>query len=385
MSRVNSPSSNNSGTSSETSETQSAEENKISGIRLSENFDLQNRVSKSWKRMKDLGGNQGGEKDEEAKRPPWRAVSVSTLPKPDKNALLRAKLLDASRRLRAGRTSIGLQTNLEPTKLLRDVNLGAQTDLVFLKHKGVLTDGFYTKKTDDGHEFILTYSVSQSTDPVKVSNAATQTLLPKCPGDVFLNSYLANDGTAKHISHFSDEKELLRQICGTRNLELFTESDSKCSFSSPNSTEKSRKICTKSNLLQPTLLSWNFNYGDVGDGTNKSKFVPYTIQANRPWRSFAPLTLTSVNQGSSIGYVPYNWKALLPSIDELIYETNRLLDIIEDNLSTRQHYYKRLLSKIEILEFKQQKLIIPSEKWLPLIETEEKKLVEMSKNLMISN
>lgn len=45
--------------------------------------------------MKDLAAEK--EKENEAKRPPWRAVSVSTLAKPDKNALLRAKLLDASR------------------------------------------------------------------------------------------------------------------------------------------------------------------------------------------------------------------------------------------------------------------------------------------------
>lgn len=51
------------------------------------------RIPKSWKRMKD----PGQDKDAESKRPPWRAVSISTLPKPDKNALLRAKLLDASR------------------------------------------------------------------------------------------------------------------------------------------------------------------------------------------------------------------------------------------------------------------------------------------------
>lgn len=52
------------------------------------------RSTKFWKRMKE----SNSEKEVgDAKRPPWRAVSVSTLPKPDKNALLRAKLLDASR------------------------------------------------------------------------------------------------------------------------------------------------------------------------------------------------------------------------------------------------------------------------------------------------
>jgi len=53
------------------------------------------RAKSSWKRMKDLAAEK--EKENEAKRPPWRAVSVSTLAKPDKNAMLRAKLLDASR------------------------------------------------------------------------------------------------------------------------------------------------------------------------------------------------------------------------------------------------------------------------------------------------
>lgn len=47
--------------------------------------------------MKEFGSNQSGYKDGETIRPPWRAVSVSTLPKPDKNAILKAKLLDASR------------------------------------------------------------------------------------------------------------------------------------------------------------------------------------------------------------------------------------------------------------------------------------------------
>jgi len=47
--------------------------------------------------MKELAAEK--EKENEAKRPPWRAVSVSTLTKPDKSALLRAKLLDASRLL----------------------------------------------------------------------------------------------------------------------------------------------------------------------------------------------------------------------------------------------------------------------------------------------
>lgn len=48
------------------------------------------RTTKNWKKIKEIS-----EKDD--KRPPWRMASVSTLPKADKSALLRAKLLDASR------------------------------------------------------------------------------------------------------------------------------------------------------------------------------------------------------------------------------------------------------------------------------------------------
>lgn len=45
--------------------------------------------------MKDLSND----KDNESKRPPWRALNLPPTPKPDRGVLLRAKLLDASRLL----------------------------------------------------------------------------------------------------------------------------------------------------------------------------------------------------------------------------------------------------------------------------------------------
>lgn len=54
------------------------------------------------------------------------------------------------RRLRAGKSSIGLQTYLVPTKLLRDVNFGTQKDLLLFKDMKIQTDAFYTKKTNIG-------------------------------------------------------------------------------------------------------------------------------------------------------------------------------------------------------------------------------------------
>ncbi|XP_073812545.1 uncharacterized protein isoform X3 [Musca autumnalis] len=88
---------NNSTSSSETSESHSIEESQtIDNIErknlTSPNHNLSNRLSTLRKRMKESSNKKNGE----SSRPPWRAVSFSTLPKPDKNALLRAKLLDAS-------------------------------------------------------------------------------------------------------------------------------------------------------------------------------------------------------------------------------------------------------------------------------------------------
>lgn len=54
------------------------------------------------------------------------------------------------RRLRAGKSSIGLQTHLVPTIPLRDVNLGAKKDFLLFNDMEIQTDGFYTKKAING-------------------------------------------------------------------------------------------------------------------------------------------------------------------------------------------------------------------------------------------
>lgn len=110
-------------------------------------------------------------KDEE--RPPWRPVSVAPPSKADKNSLLKAKLLDASRyiyfpqnyhkfsfinklkiRRRALRaqkqTNVYTQTDAIPTKLMREAEINVQSDLIETKDKEITTDGSISIKPSDG-------------------------------------------------------------------------------------------------------------------------------------------------------------------------------------------------------------------------------------------
>lgn len=184
---------------------------------------------------------------------------------------------------------------------------------------------------------ILTYSVSQMTDTAKVSDATTQTLIPRFTGDIFLKKY------------FADNSGMKEQV------------------TNPNR-----------NLIQPTLLSWNFDYGEVNNDDNTSKFVPYIIQANRTSQNFSPLPRSSL---SNIRFTGYDWNLFLLSIDVLLEETNKLLDIIEEQIAARQTYNTTLLHTNGLDSIEERELIIPSEKWLPVIEEEEKILAEMITNL----
>ena len=44
------------------------------------------------------------------------------------------------------------QTDIVPTKLMKEVSLGAQTDLILFKDVGMLTDGSYAKRRDGSEE-----------------------------------------------------------------------------------------------------------------------------------------------------------------------------------------------------------------------------------------
>ncbi|KNC28764.1 hypothetical protein FF38_05053 [Lucilia cuprina] len=405
MNKLNTGVSYNSGTSSETSETQSVEENQQSdsvtpsGTNTPPIQNSGSRIPKSWKRMKD----SSQDKDAESKRPPWRAVSISTLPKPDKNALLRAKLLDASRRLRATKTAVGVQTDIVPTKLMKEVSLGAQTDLILLKEVGMLTDGSYAKRRDGTEEYILTYSVPLMTDTIETVNVATQTLIPRLPGDAFLEACTkpTEPYEPKLLQQCSDsERKLLKQLAKIRKSvipltakfneclsdEESKENDSPTDTDTDNTTDTIKSMGSKhsldsndlypyttyrSSLLKPTHQSWYFEYDN--ELLNENKFHPYTITPNKPWNSFVPLALTRP-------YADFDLNLLLLAIDELIQESNRLADRIEIMSKNRD----RVISASQVFGFKEKvKEFIPiiyeppSEYWLPIIEEQEKVLAEL--------
>ncbi|XP_017057434.1 uncharacterized protein LOC108098804 [Drosophila ficusphila] len=350
-----STSSNNSGTSSETSETQSVDDQQStaqSNVRASSaSF---SRAKNSWRRMKELAAEK--EKENEAKRPPWRAVSVSTLTKPDKSALLRAKLLDASRRLRAGKANVALQTDFVPTKLMKEASFGVQKDLILHKDIGILTDGQYSKKKDGYEKYVLTYSMSQMTDSVATVSRQTQTLLPRAYNNDLVNSYLSksNEDDSDIISDV--EKRLGDQIAKIRKLNF----------------NESNQLRYNSNLA-PTLASWHFD-DDAVEMESDRHFIPYTIESFKPWRSFVPFPFR-LRGNTLIGTQKIDWYALLESIDNLIKESNNLVDKLEQIMLEKQAHRKSVIGSLgKIPKFEPGNFIAPSEQWLPLIEQQEEQL-----------
>ncbi|XP_022219414.2 uncharacterized protein LOC111072085 isoform X2 [Drosophila obscura] len=310
--------------------------------------------------MKELAA----EKENESKRPPWRAVSVSTLTKPDKSALLRAKLLDASRRLRAGKANVGLQTDFVPTKLMKEASVDVQKDLILHKDIGILTDGQYCRKKDGYQQYVLTYSMSQMTESVATVSRYTQTLLPKAYNKDVINRYLPKcdenengiisnletglDDTISRIRklYFDDESQLQRHAVGTGRIGL---------------------------NLTPTLDSWNFD-DDPAEMESDRHFIPYTIESYHPWRSFAPVPF-HLRGNSVIGSMKIDWYALLQSIDDLINESNQLVDKLEQiMLGNSLHQATRLTNFCQITKFKSSNFKPPSEHWLPIIDQQEKQL-----------
>uniref|UniRef100_A0A336LJW0 CSON009022 protein n=1 Tax=Culicoides sonorensis TaxID=179676 RepID=A0A336LJW0_CULSO len=123
-----------------------------------------------------------------SKKPPWRAIiNPAPPPKPDKQAMYKAKMLDATR-LPVSRRAIikqrmqgcqnaSMQTDPLPTKCMKDVSID-QKGLIILKDQEILTDGNVLIKKEDG-KFILTNSVAILTDLPLREDAATQTALPR--------------------------------------------------------------------------------------------------------------------------------------------------------------------------------------------------------------
>ncbi|XP_073812530.1 uncharacterized protein isoform X1 [Musca autumnalis] len=359
---------NNSTSSSETSESHSIEESQtIDNIErknlTSPNHNLSNRLSTLRKRMKESSNKKNGE----SSRPPWRAVSFSTLPKPDKNALLRAKLLDASRRLRTTKVAVGIQTDVIPSKLLKEVSLGAQTDLILLKEVAILTDGSYAKRRSGSAEYVLTYSVSQMTEEVKMSTASTQTLLPRLPGDAFLEACMGQIRT-DHIllkCCSSTEQRILHKPIRMQNSKFPNNEEIAGTIKTflsdtlpPMRIKKPERVTnfmfktSFAKTLNPTELSWNINYD--------TDFLDYLQKTSTKFQYYGQPSFQEDTNDI--------WNV----VDSLISESIQLVNITD--FATRYHNKEfPKPSKVANLKF-------PADYWLPIICTEETNLSKLKRS-----
>lgn len=240
------------------------------------------------------------------------------------------------------------------------------------------------------------------TDTIETATVATQTLIPRLPGDAFLEACVkpSDPYDPKLLQQCSDsERKLLKQLAKIRKTVIpltakFNESssdeepmenDSPTESDTDNTNETIKSIGSKtsldsndtfpyttyrSSLLKPTQLSWYFEYDTELSGENK--FHPYTITPHKPWNSFMPLTLRP--------YGGIDLNLLLVAIDELIQESNRLADKIEEMSKTRDHPI--MASQVFGLKHKVKEFVPiayepPSEYWLPIIEEQEKVLAEL--------
>ncbi|XP_055848676.1 uncharacterized protein LOC129913822 isoform X2 [Episyrphus balteatus] len=342
---------------------------------------------KSWKRMKDEG---------DKKRPPWKSVSVSTLPKADKNALLRAKLLDASRRLRLSKLSIAIQVDLPIYKPSNTIGIPIQNDLILKHDVSILTDGSITLKKEGPGEFILTHSASQMTEAIVGIDSSTQTLLPRSTTR-FWEAYLSNDPQCKDSSFTPIEQNLQTQIREIRkiNKQISQRSKSYEEMSDDSITGngdktsliKHFKKISKStgSLLKPTLSSWHFEY-PVEEETH---WKPYTTKAI-PWSSFSNTEIE--DRLSNMKLQPIladKQKApntdiqecalnadLYDAVQELVVESNSLVETFSRLSSVL--IKEDLKVKPPIESFKINSL---SDYWVPIVEKHEANVKKLTSEL----
>ncbi|XP_055322630.1 uncharacterized protein LOC129578312 [Sitodiplosis mosellana] len=116
----------------------------------------------------------------DVERPPWRAVLIAPPQKVNKNALLKAKILDATRRALLAQkiNHVATQTDAYAT-LLREKAIGVQKDLIRMVDKAEHTDGTITIRKDRPGGLIITQTVGQMTEKTASNTIATQTPLPR--------------------------------------------------------------------------------------------------------------------------------------------------------------------------------------------------------------
>lgn len=209
----------------------------------------------------------------EKERPPWRTVIVAAPQKVNKNALLKAKILDATRRALLAQKicHIGIQT--EPTTtLVREQSIDVQTDLIRKMDKSMDTDGvvtirrecpqgcmqFRTRSTASVFivvmfifSVIITHTVGQMTEKSLGSEIGTQTPLPTTSLNFSLlrPMHSAVDEDAEHTF----DVQLKRNEIILRN-----QADALRQFDAElNGTEANRSADEQSDSLESTRMERN--------------------------------------------------------------------------------------------------------------------------------
>lgn len=93
--------------------------------------------------------SKSSRKSSKEERPPWRTVIIAPPQKVNKNALLKAKILDATRRALLAQkiNHVATQTDAYAT-MLRERATGVQKDLILMLDKSADTDGTVTIRKD---------------------------------------------------------------------------------------------------------------------------------------------------------------------------------------------------------------------------------------------
>lgn len=200
------------------------------------------------------------------------------------------------------------------------------------------------------------------TDSIDTADAYTQTLLPKPYNEGIVSSY------GMDLKH-SGNNEMVNTAKHSKNIPFL---DFNEEISIPLESEEGKPGVK----LSPTLASWHFD-DDVMEMEITQHFIPYTIEAFKPWRSFVPLPF-HIRGNELIGRQKIDWYALLQSIDDLVYESNNLVDKLESIIKDKKMQRKNILETLDtIRKFEPSSFKFPSEYWVPIIEEQELQLQKL--------
>ncbi|XP_055523568.1 uncharacterized protein LOC129717576 [Wyeomyia smithii] len=334
-------------------------------------------------------------KEEPKERPPWRPASVSLVPKSD----LRARILDASKRLR--RVNASVQTDPTHTKLMKEASTDEQEDLIPMKDEEVLTDGNLVVK--EVGNLIFTHSVAQMTDTAETIDVATQTALPRSAvsfrkfleatgGGEPESQFLTDDAPIEFGQQSSSFEELMKidqkikQLFNSSELEVIEPSadittidDSTNDRNTPDllATSSQDFGLHKPSLLEPsTYSSWQIpDFSDEESEEYVARELPRrTIgEGEQPWANFKDLVIGSrvVNMRLS-PVLPRKPKTNKKSVtwsdtqrravSELLHEATALVDIFDQ--------VSMLLGpdiKLHTISAGEDDFKLPPPKWEPLL------------------